>query len=119
MKLLESLITLLYKKYRPNRVQFERDLPPEFIISDHAATRMKERIGCSEDKMMKLCIKAWHCHDKVSQRRLNNWEYGKKYNSKRRHYRACMGYIFVYASAYCYPISNRQKTLVTILNNKK
>ena len=101
---------LILKYFKTWGVKFMSDLPPEYIISDHAEDRMAERFGCKKDKISKIVIKAWHSREKVKKEWLNKRKYFNQV--KGATYRYFMGYIFVFKVYYQKDYT--QKKLLTV-----
>ena len=67
---------------------------PEFIFTDHARERLKERMGCREEKYNKIIKKAWYkgkeITDPVALAHIAKLGY------KGRILKNLMGYIFIF-----------------------
>ena len=110
------IIRLIEKDCKVWGVQFETDLPPEFVVSKHAEQRFTERLGCNKQKMAKITVKAWNAAEpdlKKWGRKIYNHSF--KDDAAKIQYREHMGFLFVFA---VYP-SRRplasQKVLVTLM----
>lgn len=98
-------------------VQFEGELPPEFIITHHAKQRLAERVGVSAEKMKKITMKAWNCKDRVKKITHNRTEYFyEELHGRKIHLRSCMGYTFVFDKRYQRGLPYPQKILITVYN---
>lgn len=87
----------------------EIDLPPEFIVSEHARQRMAERFGCDERKIRKIAVKAWQSQSEIP---------AKAILDSNRDYRYYNGHIFVYARDNLPKYGLIQKILITVYNPK-
>jgi len=108
---------LIEKYFKVWGVQFETDLPPEFVISKHAEQRFEERLGCSKDKMAKVAVKAWSAPEpdlKKWGRKIYNYSF--KDNAAKIHYREHMGFLFVFAVYNKRMFLPAQKLLITLMN---
>ena len=96
-------------------VGFETNMPPEFVITNHAEERMKQRMSVSERKLKQTVIKAFYSKE-VSCPKMNRKEYRTKmFHGKRRIARELMGYTFIFC--YSSPRSPlpTQKILITVI----
>lgn len=104
-KIIKKLRSWLIPKLKYWGVAFEKNLPPEFIISDHGELRLKQRTELEEDQeMKKTIVKAWqHGETKRSERDKNLYE--TKY----------AGYHFIFRKFYPPLLGGfPQKMLITI-----
>ncbi len=72
--------------------------PQEFVITDHAYQRLKERLKCLEEKIKKVVVKAWHSKIPVGKESIllkesAGWTKAECLASK---YRIFQGHIFVF-----------------------
>jgi hypothetical protein len=93
----EWLIRFIEKHFKVWGVFLEADLPPEFLITKHAADRLWNRVGVKADKHSKVTVKAWHSKV-VTRPIINRLEYAKGFDDRRYtcHYRELMGWVFVF-----------------------
>jgi hypothetical protein len=101
----EVLVKWMLRRYKYLRVAMEIDLPPEFIVSDHAKRRIEERYKCNETKIRKITVKAWNSKLPI--------EWNVKDNRIARSFN---GHIFIFAERYLNKYGITQKTLVTVIN---
>jgi hypothetical protein len=97
-------------------VDFESRFPSEFVISRHAEQRIQERVNVSEQKMMKMVVKAWYSRLVVP--KVNMLEYRQQFSGERdRHavrIRYFMGYIWIFRMIFRRNCAEHQKFLVTV-----
>ena len=55
------------KNYDVWGIEIITKLPPEFVITEHAYTRMKDNLNIKKEKMSKIMLKAWHSHEHVDE----------------------------------------------------
>lgn len=115
-KLIKLLRKIIQKYYIFFGCEFEINLPPEFIITDHARQRLTERIGVSEKKMKQLTMKAWYCKERVKEEVKKRSEYYHKGKNKNIVFRSCMGYTFIFKRAFTFGVPHQQKILITVYN---
>jgi hypothetical protein len=89
--------------------EFEYNIPPEFVISDHAEQRLKERFKCGDHKLKKVTVKAWYSNEFVDK---------SKIKDNGRIYRSFNGNVFVFKARFNKRIMAEQKILVTVINPK-
>lgn len=105
-----------FKKYlKAWGVEFQSNLPPEFIVTTHAEERIVQRIGCKKDKIAKLVMKAWSSQEKISEVFENRREYGRP-GQKGIFYKQFMGYVFVFQVQYIQSHDYHRKKLITVYN---
>lgn len=110
-----QLPTFIEKYFKVWGVGFESDLPPEFIISTHAEERMRERMKCSKDKMVKLVAKAFYGKS-VPIPKLERIKNKTHYRyDERRFAKEMMGFVFVFVMAEPRHPLPRQKVLITVI----
>ena len=90
--------------------KIETDLPPEFIITEHALDSLEKRFHCSSNKFHKIMLKAWNSeqtpgHDYIKIAREQH---------PRGIYKMFNGYVFVFRLRYNKKLGFAQKYLVTI-----
>lgn len=118
MSLSKVIIKLLQKKYWG--VGFESQLPPEFVITNHAKERLNRRLAYPhKHRMVELMIDAWHEGEEPPETFLK-----EKARKPRNHfhsfvYRYHEGYIWIWGLQYSKLIPDGQKYLVTIYNWRK
>lgn len=90
--------------------KIETDLPPEFIITEHAMDSMGVRFNCRPDKMHKVMVKAWRSMDKP------DWRWIKEADKKHEQsiYKIFNGFIFVFRIRYNKRLGFSQKLLITV-----
>lgn len=94
-------------------VEIESNLPPEFIITDHAFLRIKTRTNYDDKKIKKLVVKAWFSKEPVSKKFLSKIEDKiKRYGPT--HYRSFLGNVYVFRAVYSKRLGHFQKKLVTV-----
>jgi len=86
------------------------DLPPEFIITEHALERLKTRFNCSPEKRHKIMLKAWDSQEYPG----NKFAKNAKYHHEKGIYKLFNGYIFVFRTRYNKRLGFCQKNLITI-----
>ena len=109
--------TIIERFFKVWGVQFETDLPPEFIVSAHAEQRLLERVRCRKDKIQKLVVKAWYSKSvpiPKFEKTKNRTEYFYDRKRHNRVARECMGYVFIFAYEYNRHPFLPQKVLVTV-----
>lgn len=95
-------------------VKYENELPPEFVITEHANERLQARVLIKPCKLRKIIVKAWHNKQPVNPRLLDKLTRKPEYRNK--HYRWFNGYIFVFSIRYNKTIGFAQKILVTVFH---
>lgn len=101
-------------------VGFESELPPEFVITNHAEQRLKKRLNYAHrHQIPKLMLDAWHDGDKPPadfdpKKASRPTKYFSKFIYK--HY---AGYIWIWGVRYNKQIPEGQKHLITIYNWRK
>lgn len=117
MKILEhfkrKLIKIFSEEAKVWGVAFESEFPAEFIITQHAEERFKERVHASKGKMMKMAVKAWQSEMEVPRTRY--LEYRAKYDgNKKAYFRYFMGYVFIFATIWRKNAKEPTKLLLTV-----
>lgn len=93
--------------------EYDFNLPPEFIITEHARQRMIDRGVCKEKKIRKVVVKAWHSEETT----LKQWN--KQYNRLPHEvYKSFMGYLFIFLIKHNKRLGYTSKTLVTVYDYK-
>jgi len=102
------------KNYGIWGTKIETELPPEFIITDHALESLEKRFNCCPNKYHKIMVKAWN--SPLSP----NKSYIKKANKKHpsRTYKIFNGFIFVFHTEYNKKAGFTQKFLITVYKKK-
>ena len=115
MKFINSLIERYFKLWGAT---IETDLPPEFIITEHANRRIEERLKCNKDKVQKITVKAWNNKEILDQKYINQKEviYYSKNNIR---YKTFNGFVFVFALKFINRLGYSQKTLITVYPKNK
>lgn len=114
----KTIFKWLQKRYWG--VAFESQLPPEFVITNHAKQRMEKRLQYThKHKMVELMIDAWHDGEEPPATFLK-----EKARKPQKHfhsfvYRYYEGYIWIWGIQYSSLIPDGQKFLVTIYNWRK
>lgn len=90
--------------------KIEADLPPEFVITDHALDSFEERFNCRPDKRHKIMVKAWASEETPDYKWIK--EYGRKH--EKSIYKIFQGFIFVFRIRYNKRLGASQKYLVTV-----
>lgn len=101
------------KKVKIWGVEIESNLPPEFIITDHAFLRLKTRTNYDEKKIKKLVVKAWFSKEVVSKKLFAKIE-DKKRRHSFSHYRFFLGNLYVFDIVHNKKLGYSQKILVTV-----
>jgi hypothetical protein len=79
-------------------VQFESSLPPEFVVSEHAEQRIRERFGLTDKKKMaKMVQKAFYSRQTKSSPRITIAKNRSEYKGKKYKFREMMGRVFIFA----------------------
>jgi len=107
---------IILKNFKLWGVKFETELPPEFIITEHAHQRLLGRLKCSEEKIKKVTIKAWFSKEKLPTTWSNKREYFDRERYKNSEYRILMGYLFIFDTSFIPKINAHQKRLITVYN---
>lgn len=92
----------------------ETDLPPEFIITEHAYNKIKKRFNCRSDKMHKIMLKAWNSKEISDQ----NFIAKTKQKYEKGIYKMFNGYVFVFRIRYNNQLGFSQKYLITVFKKK-
>lgn len=102
------------KNYKVWGTKLEVDLPPEFIITQHAENKFKQRVCCNQNKKHKIIVKAWNSKEKIRPGfiRRSRKLYGNKI------YKLFNGYIFVFDIRYNRKAGFAQKFLITVFKLK-
>jgi hypothetical protein len=103
------LARYIEKHYDIWGTKIECNLPPEFIITDHAYESMSARFNCRRDKMHKVMVKAWRSDDKPDRAFIMEAE--KKH--PRSIYKVFNGFVFVFRLRYNKVLGFSQKYLIT------
>lgn len=121
MNYVKKLLKQIYKKelaeiIKDLRVEYEKNMPPEFLITDHALERMKQRFGCKDFKIRKITRKAWGSKVKVPV----NIEEKKRRNPKYKNtiFKQFNGHIFVFSTQYNSKLGYSVKKLITVYSLK-
>jgi len=108
-KLKRLLARYIEKHYDMWGTKIECDLPPEFVITDHAMDSMNGRFKCNPNKIHKVMVKAWKSEYKP------DWAWIRE--ADKRHpksiYKIFNGFIFVFRLRYNKRLGFSQKFLVT------
>lgn len=102
------------KNYNVWGIKIETDLPPEFIITEHAHEKIKKRFNCSPNKMYKIMLKAWKTTEAPSQEFID--KAGQNFESGI--YKMFNGYVFVFRIRYNNRLGFAQKYLITVFKRK-
>jgi len=121
MKFFKKKINSLIERYsKVWGATIETNLPPEFVITDHAHRRIEERLQCNKEKVMKVTVKAWNNKETLDQRFIQEKERCRNYNRNNIRYKTFNGFVFVFALKFIKSrrLENRlgfsQKILVTV-----
>jgi hypothetical protein len=114
-KFIYSFIKKLIEKYYDIwGTRIEADLPPEFIITDHATHALRKRFRCKKIKFHKIMVKAWNSKSSPDLNYIKT--------ARRKHprgiYKIFNGYIFVFRLRYNKKLGCSQKYLVTVYKKK-
>lgn len=106
------IVDYITRNFKVWGVEFETDLPAEFVITTHAEQRLIERLRVKKEKLAKVVVKAWYTDD-VPSAKVNRAAYN--YPAKNKRYREMMGYTWVFG----YGHESRsglppQKVLITV-----
>lgn len=97
-------------------VEFETEMPPEFLVTEHAERRLLERMRVSKRKLKETVVKAWHAK-RVDSAKLNR----KLYNSHLHHGnhkvvgRELMGFVFLFRYGVYRQDFPPQKVLISVM----
>ena len=98
------------KHYDVWGTKIETDLPPEFIVTEHASAKLAGRFKCDSKKFHKIMLKAWRSQEHVDKSLI--------YRSKLSHtsgiYKTFNGHIFVFRARYNNTLGFSQKYLITV-----
>lgn len=115
----ERVVKLIIKKYFKLwgvKIELPSVIQEEFIITNHAYKRIMDRVGCNEEKIKKLAIKAWYSTNKVDMDvvRRKNYKYEQVYGERQNnvHYRSLMGYTYIWEVKFVSGYA--QKKLITV-----
>lgn len=113
MKIKDRIFWYFAGKLKVWGVAFESEFPAEFIITQHAEERFKERVHSSKGKMMKMTVKAWQSEMEVPRTRF--LEYRAKYDgNKKAYFRYFMGYVFIFTTIWRKNAKEPTKLLLTV-----
>lgn len=111
MKLIEKYLKrFIEKHYDFWGTKIETDLPPEFIILEHAFDRLDGRFPCGPDKYHKVMLKAWESQEPIDRKFLQYARAKHQYGI----YKLFHGYVFVFRTRYNKKLGCAQKYLVTV-----
>lgn len=114
-KIIQSFLKkFIEKNYNVWGIKIETDLPPEFIITEHALEKIKKRFNCNSDKMHKIMMKAWKTEETPSKEFIQKADL----NYERGIYKMFNGYVFVFRVRYNNRLGFAQKYLITVFKKK-
>ena len=118
MKILENMKNVFFAVFAERAkiwgVEFETRFPSEFVITNHAEDRIRERVSVKPKKMMRMVVKAWGSKETVP--RLNKLAYAVQFGEdpKFMFYRMFMGYVWIFRTMYRKNCQTPQKILITV-----
>ena len=112
---MRKLIYNFFRKYINKHydvwgTKIEADLPPEFIVTEHACNKLIERFKCDSKKFHKIMLKAWRSEEHIDK----EFIYRAKLTHNRGIYKMFNGHIFVFRVRYNNRLGFSQKYLVTV-----
>ena len=112
---MKKLIYYFLRKYIEKNydywgIKLETSLPPEFIITDHAVSKIKTRFNCNPDKMYKIMLKAWKSTEIIDRSFIAK----KRSIHEKGIYKMFNGFIFVFRTRYNKRLGCAQKYLITV-----
>ena len=119
-RVVQKILVLLKRKYWG--VGFEKDLPPEFNITNHAVGRLKQRVGGEEKTYPELVIDIWYEGANAEE------SFNTKLEGRHKHmgkyfqnfvYKQMGNKIWVFGLKYQKSIGCMQKSLITVYDWKK
>lgn len=117
-----SLSNVLFKwlKIRYWGVGFENDLPPEFVITNHAKLRLDKRLAYPhKNKITQLMLEAWYDGEETPDTFKKDKGHKPKKTFSRFVYKYYEGYIWIWGVNKSELIPDGQKYLITIYNWRK
>ena len=115
MKIIQNFLKeFIEKNYCTWGMKIETNLPPEFIVTEHAYKKIKNRFKCNPNKIHKIMLKAWKTKETPSQKFI----YKAKYNHKDGIYKMFNGYVFIFRIRYNNKLGFSQKYLITVFKEK-
>lgn len=110
----KSLKKFIEKHYSIWGTAIETSLPPEFIITEHAYSKIEKRFNCRSDKIHKIMLKAWKTKE------IPDRDFIKRANQKYASgiYKMFNGYVFVFRLRYNNRLGFSQKYLITVFKRK-
>lgn len=100
----------IQKNYDIWGTKIETDLPPEFIITEHAHKALEQRFYCKPDKFHKIMLKAWGSDVSPD----HNYIRKAKHTHRKGIYKMFNGFIFVFRTRYNKRLGFAQKYLITV-----
>ena len=112
---MKKFIYYFLRKYIEERydiwgTKIETDLPPEFIITEHACEALEKRFNCSSDKFHKVMLKAWKSTATPGYMYIKE----ARKNHRKGIYKMFNGFIFVFRLRYNKRAGFAQKYLITV-----
>lgn len=98
------------KHYDVWGTKIEANLPPEFIVSQHAIEKMGKRFQCRPEKVHKIMLKAWRSKEQLNYATIQRLNYGHHNGI----YKTFNGFVFVFRLRYNNRLGFSQKYLVTV-----
>lgn len=111
----QILYLWLVRKLKIDGVKSESELPPEFIISNHAIKRASQRFLLSEEELKEKMLNAWYGGEYMPKEfYIDKHELG--YYSKWRNlqYKRFEGIIFIFRLLHNKQLGFSQKNLITV-----
>jgi len=112
------LLKILRKYFTYWGIQFEGEMYPEFIITEHARKRVEERFGCNKEKTKEIVLKAWYKGKKAEICYIHNHEQYKSKVYTNYVYKDYQGFIFIFARRFKSK-NYAQKVLITAFKRVK
>lgn len=108
-----KLITKLIGELKYWGIAFETDLPPEFVITNHALERINLRFKCKPTKIKRTVFKAWN-HGTQPHPEFINRKLYRTGEYKGSIYRVFQGHVFIFKTRYDNKLGVARKTLITV-----
>lgn len=95
-------------------IENKTDSCPEFIITEHASKKIKNRFRCHPNKIYKIMLKAWKTKETPGYVFINK---ANQYYENRI-YKMFNGYVFVFHVNHNKLLNIKQKYLITVFKRK-
>lgn len=114
-RVIKHVILLVLPQLTHFGVRYDWELPPDFVVTEHAAQRLQIRSPIAPAKLKQVVAKAWDSKQGVEV--IAKYRaYAKKRAESSDQYRVFQGLIFVFVCRYNKYLGYSQKTLVTVIS---